>query len=270
MLSGQLRRLVNIVFQLYSILAPIRVVTCSSVTGAVRHYRVEIADHREFDRLNTSIFADNEYDWSPSMKASTPRIIDLGGHIGMSVIRWKCACPQAEITVVEPNPSTVRILRRNIARNHLENVHIINAAASSKDGAATLFMPKRGVGFRWGDFIKTEDRIVDVSHYDTEEVRGVRLSSIIDERDVDLLKIDIEGSECEVIREAESKLHLVKEIFMEFHNDPQNPSNSFQDLVRILRAEGFRLDIRHGKQSISAESFDDERKTWLMIKARRI
>jgi FkbM family methyltransferase len=269
MLSRQLRRLVNNVFQLYSVLFPIRSVGCRNSTGAVRQYRVKITDHREFDRLNTSIFLNNEYDWSPSENVGTPRIIDVGGHIGMSVIRWKCTCPQAEIIVIEPNPSTVRILRRNIARNHLENIHVIEAAASSKDGTATLYMPKRGVDFRWGDFIKTQNRIVDVSHYNTEEVRTVRLSSLIDEEDVDLLKIDIEGSECEIIREAQSNLHLVKEIFMEFHNDPQNPSNSFQDVVRILRAEGFRLDIRNGKQSISAQTFDGKQKAWLMIRARR-
>jgi FkbM family methyltransferase len=267
-LHRQLRWVVNAIFQLYCILVPVRKVTCRSITGDVRQYRVEITDHREFDRLNTDIFVNDEYDWNPDT-TGTPRIIDLGGHIGMSVIRWKSACPKAEITVVEPNPSTVEILKRNIARNHFETVNIIHAAACSKDGTVTLYMPKRGVDFRWGDFVNVEGRIIDASRYDTVQVRAVGLSSLIGERNVDLLKIDIEGSECEVIREAESRLHFVKEIFMEFHNDPQNPSNSFRDVVGILRAEGFRLDIRHGVQSIRAESFDDHKKIWLKIRARR-
>jgi hypothetical protein len=127
MVPRQLRWMLTATSRLHRILVPVRTVRCRAFNGDIRQYKLEITDHNEFDRLYAEIFLRDEYDWSPESAVDTPRIIDLGGHIGMSVVRWKSVCPTADATVVEPNPSTVEILRRNIARNHLQGIKVIHA-----------------------------------------------------------------------------------------------------------------------------------------------
>jgi hypothetical protein len=68
-------------------------------------------------------------------------------------------------------------------------------------------------------------------------VPSVRLSSVLGE-EVDLLKIDIEGSELEVLEEARDHLGWVKRIFVEVHRvaGVRGPAGS---VIKLLEDAGF-------------------------------
>lgn len=166
----------------------------------------------------------------------------------MSVLYWKYRAPSARVTVVEANPATVNVMRQNLQRRELADIQVINAAvAGDTNGNAILHLHRPRKGYHTQDYI--ERRIVlDQSNY-TVVVPKVKLSSLIEEGErIDLLKIDIEGSEGDAMRElAQSgKLGQIDQIIMEFHHDPvANPENSLIEILSILRKSGFTIEEAH-------------------------
>ena len=209
------------------------------VANVANKFSIEYTNYEEFDGINAEIFIGQDYPWTPDLtKTPKPTIIDLGGHIGMSVAYWKDKAPDAQITVVEANPQTADILKRNIVRNDFKDVRVIDGAATDKTGTVDLYKPKEGVDFRWGDFVG--GRPVDETKYNKIQVPAIKLSELIT-GPVDVLKVDIEGSELAAMKEAEGKLSNVQEIFMEFHNDPANPENSYDEMMALLKRQGFSI-----------------------------
>ena len=73
------------------------------------------------------------------------------------------------------------------------------------------------------------------------EVNIVKLSDYIQEP-VDILKLDIEGSEGEVLEDLESshKLSLIKNIFIEYHYDGVNTAYPLGNILTILEKAGYQ------------------------------
>ena len=109
----------------------------SNVTVDVLGYTMQVPDFHMLFEMFKEIFIRNTYHFSTTEKA--PRIIDCGGNIGMSVLYFKWLYPDAKITVFEPSPSTVKILRNNIERNALKDVEVVNEALGEKVGKISLF-----------------------------------------------------------------------------------------------------------------------------------
>lgn len=228
------------------------------------NYYIEYPNYEEFDGIYGEIHESHEYDWTPPN--THPTIIDLGAHIGMSVAHWKNLAKGAKITAVEANPETTQLLKKNITRNNFTDITVVDGAISAKDGTVDLYMPKEGVDFRWGDFVGNVPQNPD--QYNKKTVNAVKLSSLI-HGPTDLLKIDIEGSEVEALKEAGSKLGQVKDIIMEFHNDPDNANNKFDDMLAVLQGNGFRVELIDKGRPFDAASFDRNRKLQFMVRASR-
>lgn len=202
----------------------------------------------EIGYIFTEVFVRDEYkNWQP--KSDTPRIIDLGGDPGaMSVLYWRYRAPNAQITVIEANPATFNVMRKNLARRGLEDIQVINAAVAGEiDGDATLYLHRPRKGYHTQDYVGKQS-MTDSDAF-TVTVPKVKLSTLIKEKEhIDLLKMDIEGSEGDVMCElAQSgKLGQVDQIIMEFHHDPvTNPENSLIKMLNILRIGGFTIEEAH-------------------------
>lgn len=73
------------------------------------------------------------------------------------------------------------------------------------------------------------------------QVPTVRLRDYLNKQ-VDLLKLDIEGAEIEVIKDCSDLLFNVKNLFVEYHSFANEPQ-SLNVLVNILTQANFRLNI---------------------------
>ena len=75
-------------------------------------------------------------------------------------------------------------------------------------------------------------------------VPAVLLSDYID-RDVDLLKIDIEGAENLVMDDlvATGKMTFIKEMIMEYHHDVTNEHRSLAAMLHLLENNNFIYEI---------------------------
>ena len=161
-------------------------------------FRVVYAHQEEFDNLCGEIFGDGAYRFD--CRRAAPRIVDCGAHIGLSVLYFKRRWPRAQITAFEPSPDTFALLERNVGSNGLADVELVNAAITASGDATSFYVPRDPLFWHWGDAGP-----VGTTPSTTGRSRSpaVRLSAYLG-WPVDFLKLDIEGLETAVLREADA------------------------------------------------------------------
>jgi len=195
--------------------------------------RIEYFNRSDALFLLHEIFVNATYFFSTSTKA--PRIIDCGANIGMATLFFKALYPAASITAVEPAPMTFERLRQNVARNHLHDVMLVNAALAEREG----LVPMQDEG-KPGSLIATTTG----SSAGAGTVPAITLSSLL-ERPADFVKLDIEGAEYAVVRElvASGRIRQVREMILEFH-DADTRAAELGAMIAALGAAGMQVDRR--------------------------
>jgi FkbM family methyltransferase len=219
----------------------------------IDNFKVYYRNRLELFRIKQEVFRDREYKFISENK--TPFIIDCGCHIGLSIIYFKGLYPEAEILGFEPNPENFEILKKNIKVNKFTNVKVINAALSDTNGEDYLRISiRKERPWTWKDTIinnmwGNEEKNKKI------KVRTVKLSTYV-AKPVDLLKLDIEGSEQIVLREIEEKLPLIKRINMEFHSTPSSRDiNNFTIVEELLRRNSFNVKIQRKSNIFAFANF---------------
>jgi len=160
-----------------------------------------------------------------------PYILDCGSNIGISVLRFKQLYPQARIIAFEADAEICNILRRNVERNHLQDITVINKAVWTENGSLQFHTEGVDAG-----------RIVQsASEFPLTSVPSVDLRDYLEEP-IDLIKLDIEGAEYAVLRACQHKLDKVKAIIVECHYNFEN-TNEYLTILNILSIAGFRVAI---------------------------
>lgn len=166
-------------------------------------------------RKNTSdesafwqVFVDKEYDIPLNIQPKL--IIDGGANIGCATLWFRKRYPEAEIIAVEPEESNFKMLELNT--ESLPNVKLINAGIWNKEGV--LKAENSGLG-KWG-FQTKEGQDEDKDALKAVTIDGILADSGFEE--IDILKLDIEGSEKEVFGSGyENWLGKTKVIIIELH-----------------------------------------------------
>jgi FkbM family methyltransferase len=182
-----------------------------------------------------SIFVDQIYQFNGESK--TPVIIDCGSNMGTSVLYFKWLFKDASVYAFEPDKHIFEILHHNVANNKLNNVHLANKA---------VWIDEQDLFFNANN-AQSGKLIQDASSI---KVACVRLKDFMqDFKQIDFLKLDIEGAELPVLQDISSELYRVKHLFIEYHSVVDEPQKLSQ-LLHILEKEKFRYFIG-GNQSKS-------------------
>lgn len=195
---------------------------------------VTFADGPAFLYSVGEIFKDEVYRFNA--KSNTPRIIDAGANIGLSVRYFKRLYPNATVIAYEPDTAVFEILRTNTA--HLDGIDLRQAAAWIEDTELSFFSDTRLAGSLgmdyWGD-----SKVI--------KVKAERLRDELAKAPVDFLKIDIEGAENQVLFDIEDQLDRVDNLFFEYHSEFDKPQ-LLGDLLNLVSRNGFRYTINgpHG------------------------
>ena len=173
-------------------------------------------------------------------------IIDCGSHIGISILYFKYLYPNSEILGFEPDPDNFEILKKNIKANGLKKVTLINRALSDTTGRKPFYTDKY---WSWrGSLINSKKNPHKVF------VRVDKLSRYIN-RPVDLVKIDIEGSEEKVLTDIKDKFKFINNLIIEFHSREYRKVNNFYRIKEILAKAGYKLEFSSGYNLFNIDNY---------------
>jgi FkbM family methyltransferase len=169
-------------------------------------------------------------------------IIDAGANIGMASLYLLNRFPSLRVVAVEPDPDTFRLCQMNLAP-FSDRVVLVKGAVWSNCGQLVFVREK----VEWNSHVRGMTNV----HADPKESDpAAATETVVDSFDlpsliamggggqVDLLKMDIEGSEKEVFSvNAGAWLPSVKNIIIELHGP--ECEKSFEGALSVYEYEGF-------------------------------
>ena len=168
--------------------------------------------------------------------------IDIGANVGSyTVLASKVR--GAQTISIEPDPTTLRALRRNVEINEIGNlVQIVETALGARDGNIRFTVGK-----------DTVNRVAMSEDHDVQVVSIKKLDDVLEGKKPTIIKIDVEGYEAEVFKGASQTLAEpgLKAIITETLD---------RDILRILEEAGFRrahYDPAKKKIGTSAAAFSN-------------
>jgi FkbM family methyltransferase len=170
------------------------------------------------------------------VQADDKVIMDLGANIGVFTLYAARCAPKAKVFSLEPFPSTFGRLVTTVRDHNLDDrVKCLNFAVTGTDGARV--MPDASVPSQRRALAGAAN-----GQHGTQ-VTGRTLEALLSENQlpqIDLLKMDIEGSEYEVLLStSRSVLARIGRLAMEYHGDCAPYSK--QQLFEYLGDAGFQV-----------------------------
>jgi FkbM family methyltransferase len=180
-------------------------------------------------------------------------VVDVGAHIGRyTIIASKQVGPNGKVIAIEADPSNFEMLNHNIELNRLANVTTLNYAAFSKEAKIKLYLPAGDIFTKYNTIMSNwvwvrpeEDKFV--------EVNGNTLDNLLQQigiRQVNWIKIDVEGAEFEVLKGANNLLLNNKDIVLlvEVHGSPNDYGWKVEEFKRSynLKTEFEKIYEKNG------------------------
>ncbi len=223
-----------------------------------------IFSKRHFDDNFQYIFrTGNSCDAMPMMIALTGQIkgskisIDVGANIGITAI-WM-AKNSDKVFAFEPEKNNLERLKENLETNHASNVEVIPKAVSNRSGVADLNLFNS-----YGHHSLSKYHVSKLQG--TQRVETVALDDFCYSKNiniVDVLKIDVEGCECEVLQGAMNMLKdkRIKNIIFEhsrilLKKQKKDP----KQVIMLLLRHGYKIyKLNHEEVDVSRiENLDQE------------
>jgi len=153
--------------------------------------------------------------------------VDVGANVGYYTILG--ALRGSFVVAVEPIPTTVAVLKANLRLNGITNVVVIDKCAWFESTRVKLKIP-HGSYYGLASAFYNRD-----SKYIAYEVECIDLDKVLEKfENVKLVKIDVEGAECEVLKGMEKSLDKVKYMIVEI-------SRNIREVVDLLLKHRFKV-----------------------------
>lgn len=168
-------------------------------------------------------------------------ILDLGCNIGLfSMFASQFA---KQIYAFEPTKESFDLAAKNLTENKIINVKLFQKAIAKDDGKTILWHADNTTMNSTMEIVTSKN--ADMEHRTKEEVDTIRLDTFVKEEGItriDFMKMDIEGSECEVIgsKSFENIVPILDSGLVEYH---EWSNVNVQQLVTTLRDYGYTVDL---------------------------
>jgi len=133
-------------------------------------------------------------------------VVDIGAHIGTyTILAANRVGNEGKVLAVEAHPDNYNILLKNLMLNGLKNVIPVNVALSNREGRVKLYLGKdsgvRASGWHSIIYDNTRAQFVESEKYLIVScVTLDRLLAKLNVKNVDWIKIDVEGAELDVLK----------------------------------------------------------------------
>ena len=168
-------------------------------------------------------------------------VLDIGANIG-NVSNFILEKKQCKIYAFEPNKFCFEVLARRFIDD--DRIKTFNLAISNFSGLSKLYLHEKSRGITDFDFIESSslnNKKDNVSKTNSVEIMVEHISNILSKfSQIDLIKIDAEGSEYEIIPYLIDQKIKIKNVLCELHGNPKSNknkgfSNDYQKLVKDLK-----------------------------------
>lgn len=148
--------------------------------------------------------------WTESLKRETaPLVVDVGANAGIFThLLWSLK-PDAEIMAFEPLPQMSSKIRGWASRTHA-NLKLFQCAVSDRCGTATFCADAEND--------TSASLQLDNDNRKSFEVKTVTLDSVLPDRPIFLIKIDVEGFEPAVLTGAKKAIQNARFLLIEAHS----------------------------------------------------
>lgn len=169
------------------------------------------------------------------------KVIDAGGSIGLFT-KYMLNKGSKQVYTVECDDRSLKALRSNFS--YYDNVVIVPKALYSSEGEMALYWKDDNPLVNSLDINGSEFK--EYENPDYKMVPTTTLEKLVEEtgwENIDLLKIDIEGSEWEVINSTPNYIFEITEKFLlEYHW----PNGRLQDVINRMNILGFKYKFEFG------------------------
>ncbi len=171
------------------------------LNGEIVYIRPGTTDQRVYDK----IFGEREYD----INLGEPLlIVDAGAHIGLASVFFASKYPKAKVIAIEPEQSNFEILLMNIEQ--YSNITPIRAG---------LWSRKTHLRIQDSDVATWSFRVSEDPSGNGIPAIGVKdIMTDFTVENIDVLKIDIEGSELDVFKNSKPWINAVRNLIIELHD----------------------------------------------------
>lgn len=186
--------------------------------------------------------------------------IDIGAHMGyFTLVMKKAVSNEGTVWAFEPYPENISMLKKSKDKNCWKSVEIFDIALADKKKTEQLAIPDdyvTGKAGLMGSNKKLNAKTGDQSL--TVECRS--LTKIMKEhniKNVDLIKIDVEGSEVDIIKDIESQLDKIQVILLELHCYKLE-DYKVRETYDILADNGVIMNLNRDRISLNSVPQDDK------------
>lgn len=162
-------------------------------------------------------------------------VAECGAHHGaQSILLSRWVGKDGKVLAIEPIPENVKILKKNIELNQLENVTLIDKAVGSNNGYISMKSDSNGM-------------VSVLGHGPTIKVECATLDRISQDLNVvpSLLKIDVEGFEYQLLEGCKAILSHRPCIFLEVHPlTLPRYGNTYEDLWNFINPNVYDIFIQ--------------------------
>ncbi|KDN53987.1 FkbM family methyltransferase [Flavobacterium seoulense] len=208
----------------------------TEIVQNIFQFKVSANSYTTLSFLFKEIFISRDYFFQADN--TRPIIIDCGANIGMSILFFKFIYPNCSIIAFEPNPKAFYLLKKNVEQNNLQNVELYNLALSDEKGQIDFFVGNN-------EAILLASTIAERGGHDVFKIGSDKLSNYLNTK-VDLVKMDIEGSENKVLSDLvlTDKIENAKNYIIEYHHRINNQKSSLSDFIKLFEEATYEYNIK--------------------------
>ena len=175
--------------------------------------------------------------------------VDCGAHLGtLTITGSKKVGFRGKVIALEPTPTTFSFLKRNLEDNGCHNVQLHKLAVGEKIKSALL----------------ATSYVSDMNHISDEgniEVQMTTLDHLLrSEKEIALLKLDVEGQELAALHGGKGVLQKVSAVY--FESAPETLARmgyGLVDVIHYLETFGFKVYKQH--EDLTLEEISEEYET---------
>lgn len=193
-------------------------------------------------------------------ESSCPLVIDVGANIGIMTLPLAKQFPHAKFYAIEPHPLPASRFIQNCLQNELSNVFLLNAAIGPSQEVMKIYIcPTNSGGHRVTGFEGRNDfeKMTTLDHISVPSLSLKSLFKHFGITSCDILKVDVEGFECQVLESLEDLLNPQTVVTLIVEYGPEGMKQAGKtgwNLVKMLLERGYKCHELKTNKPIKSET----------------